>query len=589
MSFNEESTSLEDILSQTSLKEYIEKNWSPLKKSGSNFSTLCPFHDDKSPSMSVSDEKGLYHCFTCKAGGNLITFVKEFKNLNSAEAIQEIASFFNIKLQKTFKNYSEDSNLNKQMYDLNNLIASLFMKYLAEGKERKVAIDYLISRGFDNKDISNFSLGFAPNKWDFLSSFLKKKKIPINMAHNIGLISKKDDKDEFFDFFRNRIIFPIKNRQGNILGFAGRNIGDEKPKYINSKESPIFMKRKILYGIDKFTNLKGSKPKYIFIVEGYTDVMMMNKFGIYNVVATMGTSLTIEHANEIKKFSSKVIMCYDSDKAGFDSSFKSIEPLYQLGIEVYTLRLQSNYDPCSFIKEFGKAKFIDAAKNSTLIIEEYIDYLKEEYLEKNISINEMVSSFILKVKFVQDPIQRDISINKFTSSLSITKVEVENILMKETSSESISIGGRPESLSLNPEDVILKTLIEIPEIRKKQTLKDISEVIDSDFHLLLLSILSKDLKIEPSQLITSIEGNEERSMLSSLIFNPLQLPDDTVGGLKMINDCIRKIKLTAIKDKKRRINLKLSRQDEISEDEEQSLLNELKNLLEQEKNIEPIE
>ena len=176
----------------------------------------------------------------------------------------------------------------------------------------------------------------------------------------------------------------------------------------------LFLIGKILYGIDKFTNLKGSKPKYIFIVEGYTDVMMMNKFGIYNVVATMGTSLTIEHANELKKFSSKVIMCYDSDKAGFDSSFKSIEPLYQLGIEVYTLRLQSNYDPCSFIKEFGKAKFIDAAKNSTLIIEEYINYLKEEYLEKNISINEMVSSFILKVKFVQDPIQRDISINKFT-------------------------------------------------------------------------------------------------------------------------------------------------------------------------------
>ena len=224
----------------------------------------------------------------------------------------------------------------------------------------------------------------------------------MDLAVKLGLIIKKEEEHKLYDFFRNRIIFPIANRQNQVLGFAGRSINNETPKYINSPESEIFLKRKMLYGINKFSNLKRGKSNYIFIVEGYTDVMMMNKYKFYNVVATMGTALTIEHANEIKKYSNKVILCYDSDKAGINASFKNIEPLYQLGIEVYMLKLGEKHDPCSFIEEYGKEEFIEKAKKSTLIINEYIDYLKKQFIDKDISINEVIDQFITKIRYVKD-------------------------------------------------------------------------------------------------------------------------------------------------------------------------------------------
>jgi len=421
---NDQYTDFGNLLDKTSLVEYIEKHWAPLKKVGSNFLTRCPFHDDSNPSMSVNDSKGLYHCFSCKAGGNLITFVKEFKNLNSAEAIDEICNFFNIKIRKAKTNFQEDLNTKKELYNFNNEISNLFNKFLLQSKNGKDALDYLKKRGFDKKDIADNNLGLAPNKWDFLVSFINKDKKNMDLAVKLGLIIKKEEEHKLYDFFRNRIIFPIANRQNQVLGFAGRSINNETPKYINSPESEIFLKRKMLYGINKFSNLKRGKSNYIFIVEGYTDVMMMNKYKFYNVVATMGTALTIEHANEIKKYSNKVILCYDSDKAGINASFKNIEPLYQLGIEVYMLKLGEKHDPCSFIEEYGKEEFIEKAKKSTLIINEYIDYLKKQFIDKDISINEVIDQFITKIRYVKDRIQSDISINKFISTFGISKIEL---------------------------------------------------------------------------------------------------------------------------------------------------------------------
>ena len=223
------------------------------------------------------------------------------------------------------------------------------------------------------------------------------KKDATDIALLLGLVNKKDGKESLYDFFRNRIIFPIKNRQGNVLAFAGRTIGEDKAKYINSKESEIFSKRKILYGLGNFNKLNGRRPKYVFIVEGYTDVLMMNKCGLYNVVATMGTSLTLEHANEIKKISNKVILCYDSDSAGIDASFKNIEPLYQFGIEIFSLRLEKGSDPCSYLEKYGREEFIQKAKKSNSIMDEYMDYLKDKYIEKELSINEVLENFIGKI------------------------------------------------------------------------------------------------------------------------------------------------------------------------------------------------
>lgn len=579
---NDQYTDFGNLLDKTSLVEYIEKHWAPLKKVGSNFLTRCPFHDDSNPSMSVNDSKGLYHCFSCKAGGNLITFVKEFKNLNSAEAIDEICNFFNIKIRKAKTNFQEDLNTKKELYNFNNEISNLFNKFLLQSKNGKDALDYLKKRGFDKKDIADNNLGLAPNKWDFLVSFINKDKKNMDLAVKLGLIIKKEEEHKLYDFFRNRIIFPIANRQNQVLGFAGRSINNETPKYINSPESEIFLKRKMLYGINKFSNLKRGKSNYIFIVEGYTDVMMMNKYKFYNVVATMGTALTIEHANEIKKYSNKVILCYDSDKAGINASFKNIEPLYQLGIEVYMLKLGEKHDPCSFIEEYGKEEFIEKAKKSTLIINEYIDYLKKQFIDKDISINEVIDQFITKIRYVKDRIQSDISINKFISTFGISKIEFEKVFYRTTSTKN-SETQNPKHLNLSADEVILKILIEKPNLRNDQIFNDLTTLFDSKNFKDIINLLEKNQKQNPSELINNADNEEIRNYISSLLFNPYIIGETDSINMKIIDDCIKKNKLDTIKNKKRKINLKLNNNSDLDTTEEKQLLSDLQILLDQEK------
>ena len=579
---NEQYTDFGNLLDKTSLVEYIEKHWAPLKKVGSNFLTRCPFHDDSNPSMSVNDSKGLYHCFSCKAGGNLITFVKEFKNLNSAEAIDEICNFFNIKIRKAKTNFQEDLNTKKELYNLNNEISNLFNKFLLQSKNGKDALDYLKKRGFDKKDIVENNLGLAPNKWDFLVSFINKDKKNMDLAVKLGLIIKKEEEHKLYDFFRNRIIFPIANRQNQVLGFAGRSINNETPKYINSPESEIFLKRKMLYGINKFSNLKRGKSNYIFIVEGYTDVMMMNKYKFYNVVATMGTALTIEHANEIKKYSNKVILCYDSDEAGINASFKNIEPLYQLGIEVYMLKLGEKHDPCSFIEEYGKEEFIEKAKKSTLIINEYIDYLKKQFIDKDISINEVIDQFVTKIRYVKDRIQSDISINNFISTFGISKIEFEKVFYRTTSTKN-SETQNPKHLNLSADEVILKILIEKPNLRNDQIFNDLTTIFDSKNFKDIINLLEKNQKQNPSELINNADNEEIRNYISSLLFNPYIIGETDSINMKIIDDCIKKNKLDTIKNKKRKINLKLNNNSDLDTTEEKQLLSDLQILLDQEK------
>jgi len=581
---NEQYTDFGNLLDKTSIVEYIEKNWAPLKKSGSNFLTRCPFHDDTNPSMSVNDSKGLYHCFSCKAGGNLITFVKEFKNLNSSEAIDEICDFFNIKIKISKTNFKEDLSFKNDLYKINEHISKLYNEFLLKSKNSKDALAYLKERGFDKKDILENNLGFSPNKWDFLVSFLNKNEKHMEMAIKLGLIVKKEKERKLYDFFRNRIMFPIKNRQNQVLGFAGRSITDEPPKYINSHESEIFSKRKVLYGIDKFSNLKRGKSNYIFIVEGYTDVMMMNKYNLYNVVATMGTALTIEHANEIKKYSNKVILCFDSDDAGINASFKNIEPLYQLGIEVYMLRLEDNHDPCSFIEKFSTKVFLDKARKSTLIIDEYINFLKKQFMDKDISINELINDFVSKIKYMKDRIQADISINKFVSTFGISKIEFEKIFYKQVPS-SPSENEESKKNNLTPDDIILKILIENPRLREKELLYNLTLLFKSDDFIRTLEFIDKNLKLEASELINNTDNEELRNYITSLLFNAYKIGDTDSINMQIINDCIKKNKIDTIKNKKRKISLKLNNNEQLETEEEKQLLSELQVLIEEEKKL----
>lgn len=581
MPSEKEYIALEDILSKTSITKYIETNWSSLRKIGSNYITLCPFHDDKKPSLSISEEKGLYHCFSCKAGGNLITFVKEFKNISSGEAIKDICDFFDIKFE--YKELSVKDNTKKasQLIKLNSIIAKLYNKVLIEGKSSEIAIEYLKERGFSKKDIIDNEIGLAPESWDFLVKFIDQKNLNKGYSEEIGLIKKKENNNFYFDFFRNRIIFPIKNRQGSIIAFAGRSLNNDEPKYLNSKESQIFSKRKILYGTNKFSLLKGKKPKFVYIVEGYTDVLMMNKIGINNVVASMGTSLTNEHANEISKLSDKVVLIFDSDEAGLNASFKSIEPLFASGIDVYKLSLPDSFDPCDFIKTNGKSAFIDILKHVQPIMDSYIEYLKIQYLEKNKALNSIINEFLSKLIYVSDAFKKDIMINNFCSTFSITKIQIEKKI-NSLNSVSLNIDKKIKTdFNLSPIEIALKVFVENIKSRDPNLLKEIEEVAKPEI-LKIIDIIKKDLNSEPAKILTMLD-DETSKYFSNILFASTEFNFELSDNI--IKECILKTRLDNLKEIKRKINMKLSNAKGLSSDDEKALLLELNNIIKEEKKI----
>ena len=581
MPSEKEYIALEDILSKTSITKYIETNWSSLKKIGSNYITLCPFHDDKKPSLSISEEKGLYHCFSCKAGGNLITFVKEFKNISSGEAIKDICDFFDIKFE--YKELSVKDNTKKvsQLIKLNSIIAKLYNKVLIEGKSSKIAIEYLKGRGFSKKDIIDNEIGLAPESWDFLVKFIDQKNLNKGYSEEIGLIKKKENNNFYFDFFRNRIIFPIKNRQGSIIAFAGRSLNNDEPKYLNSKESQIFSKRRILYGTNKFSLLKGKKPKFVYIVEGYTDVLMMNKIGINNVVASMGTSLTNEHANEISKLSDKVVLIFDSDEAGLNASFKSIEPLFGNGIDVYKLSLPDSFDPCDFIKTNGKSAFIDILKHVQPIMDSYIEYLKIQYLEKNKALNSIINEFLSKLIYVSDAFKKDIMINNFCSTFSITKIQIEKKI-NSLNSVSLNIDKKIKTdFNLSPIEIALKVFVENMKSRDSNLLKEIEGVAKPEI-LKIIDIIKKDLNSEPAKILTMLD-DESSKYFSNILFASTEFNFELSDNI--IKECILKTRLDNLKEIKRKINMKLSNAKGLSSDDEKALLLELNNIIKEEKKI----
>ncbi|MFQ5787256.1 MAG: DNA primase, partial [Thermodesulfobacteriota bacterium] len=285
---------IREIKGRLSITNLVE-NYVSLKRSGKGYVGLCPFHDDKNPSFHVNEDKGLYHCFACGAGGDIVGFLMRYKNVSFHDAIQELAKKADITIkEKSFE--SPKKSRKNSLIKLSNLVSLFYHRLLVQGEQGRAARNNLKTRGLSMEIVKEFHLGYAPDGWDTLVRLLNEKKIPHGIAEHLGLIIKRKNKEGFYDRFRNRIIFPIRDVDYNVVGLGGRVLDNEiEPKYINSPESEIYQKRNILYGLEKSRDDIRKKGKVI-IVEGYMDFLSLYSAGIRNVVATLGTSLTHEHA-----------------------------------------------------------------------------------------------------------------------------------------------------------------------------------------------------------------------------------------------------------------------------------------------------
>lgn len=403
-----ESTDMVDLVA-----DYLE-----LKPSGSNYLGLCPFHNEKTPSFTVSRSKEFYHCFGCGAGGDGIDFVMKMENLSFVEAVKFLADRNGIELGETTEEDRQRLEEQERIYSMNREAARFYYNNLLKSS---YALKYLQNRGLEMKVINNFGLGFAENSWDSLLRHLQSRGYKENEIFEAGLSGQRRDKSGYYDRFRNRIIFPIINSRGKVIGFGGRMLGDDMPKYLNSQDTKVFTKGNNLYGLNIIN--KNKDRDRILLVEGYMDVISLYNHGIRYSVASLGTALTENQAKLLKRYGKDVYICYDGDIAGQKATLKALEILKSLDVDARVIALPDGMDPDDYIKEEGIEGFSYLLNRKNMNYLDYHIYVNKKKYNLNdpdekIDFTRDISKMI---KALNSPIEKEVYIDKISIDTGISR------------------------------------------------------------------------------------------------------------------------------------------------------------------------
>ena len=344
-----QNNTVEEIKSRCNIVDVIGRVV-PLKKAGSNYKGLCPFHQEKTPSFIVSETRQRFTCFGCGETGDVIAFVEKYYNLDFRGAVEMLAKEYGIDITESFGGGKKKAEL----YEINRQAARFFFRAMRE--KANPAYTYMKNRGISEETMNKFGLGYADGQWQSLLDHLTAQGADKHQLMELGLISHSGDR--YFDKFRDRVIFPILNTSGKVIGFGGRIIGEGNPKYLNSPETPVFQKKNNLYGLN-LTRQEVSKEDRIILVEGYMDVIALYQAGIRNVAASLGTALTENQAALIKRYTKNVVLSYDADEAGQNAAMRGIDILYQEDLRPRVLKVTDGKDPDEFIQSQGRQAFLE--------------------------------------------------------------------------------------------------------------------------------------------------------------------------------------------------------------------------------------
>jgi DNA primase len=373
-------SNLERIRAASDIVDVIGQ-YLPLKKAGANFTALCPFHKEKTPSFNVNAHKQIFHCFGCHKGGDVFTFVKEYENIGFVDAVRRLAERAKIPLEFDNNPAEQQSrHLKDQLLQIHDQIATRWQNTLANEAGGQLARDYLAKRGVSAEAIKLFRLGAAPEAWDDTVNWARGKGYELDLVEKAGLILRKEGTDRHYDRFRGRLMFPICDEQGRVIGFSGRVLsGDEKTaKYVNSPETPIFTKSKIFFGLDK-SKRAILDAGFAIVCEGQLDLIACFMAGVQNIVAPQGTAFTDQHSRIIKRYVDEVVLCFDSDEAGQNAAVRSLDHLLASGLAVRVAVVPAPHDPDSFIKANGGEAFRKLVESA----EGFFDYYLNRLCGKN--------------------------------------------------------------------------------------------------------------------------------------------------------------------------------------------------------------
>ncbi|WP_077214005.1 DNA primase [Bacillus dakarensis] len=401
------------------ISDYVQ-----LKKQGRNYFGLCPFHGENTPSFSVSSDKQIFHCFGCGAGGNVFSFLMELEGYSFQETAVMLAKKANIELDLPSSSFSKESSVPNDfqlMVEAHDLLRKFYHHLLVNTKDGQHALEYLLNRGFTLEAIEKFQIGYALNSWDFVFKFLSKRNYQPAILEKAGLIIKREKDGSYFDRFRDRIMFPILDAKGNTVAFSGRSLGAGEPKYLNSPETAIFNKSKILYNFH-LARAAIRKSRQMVLFEGFADCIAANRAGIENGVATMGTSLTDDHVVLIRRNAESVTICYDSDNAGIEAAYRAATLLTESGTQVKIAVMPDGNDPDDYIKKYGTDKFNHEVIGSSLTFMAFkLLYLKRgKDLQNEGNRLQYIEEVLREISQLDKAVERDHYLRQLASEFSIS-------------------------------------------------------------------------------------------------------------------------------------------------------------------------
>lgn len=512
---------INELLVRSDIVDVID-NLVPLKKTGKDYESRCPFHDEKTPSFTVSRQKQFYHCFGCGASGNSITFLMEHKGLNFTDAIEDLASISGIPVvYEKSKNSDAPQESLSHLYELNEKVAKLFVK-----SRNSTANDYLKNRGLDDDIIDRFQIGYAPDEYHSLEKLFDK-----NDLFSVGLLAEKDGS--FYNRFRDRITFPIRDNRARIIGFGGRILQEKgHTKYLNSPESKLFNKGQEVYGLYELLQAN-NKPERILVTEGYMDVIALAQQGITYSVAALGTAPSEAHVKLLFRFTSEIVFCFDGDTAGRKAAWRAVEaalPNLKEGKQIKVILLPEGQDPDSLIREHGKSYFDNLITNATSLSDYFFSYLS---VDLNINTIEGKSSLIKDAQLLLSKIPpgvfKDLMMEELKNVTKVTTLPVQetapkkSFMMKLTTTEDITLNRSPVRsaiflLLLNPSlrfDVVNEELIN-------------DQISGVPFLKLIMKKISAAPSVNGSGIIQMFADSPEEMQLKQLFTQDNHFSDDEV-------------------------------------------------------------
>lgn len=542
--FNNEAL-VNEIKGRLSIINLVE-SYTSVKKTGKGYVALCPFHDDTNPSMHVDDDKGLFHCFSCGAGGDIFGFYMRYNNLSFPETLSELAKKAGVTIEIQ-KETTPKKSPNSALYKINAVAAKYYRKILLEGAKGEAGRDYLDKRDILDETSKEFIFGFAPESWDNLVKFLNKNKVPLSIAEKVGLIVKRQNTDGYYDRFRNRLMFPICNVDGKVIGFGGRRVDEEdEPKYINSPESDIYQKRKSFYGINKSKDFIRREDRAI-IVEGYTDFLTLYSSGFKNSVATLGTSLTREHASMLRRYTNNIVFIFDGDVAGQKAIIASLNVLLQEGLSPRIAPLPAGMDPDSYIKEIGEEKFGEEIENSLDWAEFWFDMTVSKQKKGQMTRKQMLEEIVELIEYIKDPVERSFRIKKAAETLGIQESEIYS-LVKRGRGQGKTAAAKTKTKYPSTEKLLLTVLVKFPDLHVQLSKEDWSNLIsNAEIKSIIKAILDQG-NADPSSLLLRFEDSSAHEIISEVLLSSPGV-SDTETASKIIQGCIGKLKLAKLDEK----------------------------------------